>query len=64
MSCFTAFKAVLLTLYPLIRQSLIKHSLEMTIIEYRNHDVRSSELEIGLSSNAESMGKEADIAMP
>ena len=63
MSRFTAFKPILLTLYPLIRRSLIKHHLEMTTIEYREGDVRSSELETGLSSNAESLGKEVDTAM-
>ena len=63
MSCFTTVKPVLLTLYPLIHQSLIKHYLEMTTIEYRDDDVRSSELETGLSSNTESIGKEADTVV-
>ena len=35
----------------------------MTSIEYRRDDVRSSELETGLSSNAESLYMEVDIAM-
>ena len=34
-----------------------------TTIEYRDDDVRLSELETGLSSKAESMGKEVDTAM-
>ena len=62
MSHFIALKPILLSLYPLIRHSLIKHHLEMTTIEYREDDVRSSELEIGLSSNAESLCKVVDIA--
>ena len=62
-SRFTIFKPVLLTLYHLIRQSLIKYYLEMTTIEYRDNDFRSSELETRLSSNAKSMGKEADIVV-
>lgn len=60
MSRFTAFRLVLLSLYPLIRHSLIKHHLEMTTVEYREDDVRSSELETGLSSNAKSLCKEVD----
>ena len=63
MSYFTAFKPVLLALYPLIYHSLIKHHLEMTFVEYGRDDVRSSELETGLSSNAESLYMEVDIAM-
>ena len=35
----------------------------MATIEYREDDVRSSELETGLSSNAESLGKEANTAV-
>ena len=35
----------------------------MTIEEYREDDVRSSELETGLSSNAESLVKEVDMAV-
>ena len=62
LSRFTIFKPILLTLYPLILQSLIKH-YEMTTIEYRDDDFRSSELETGLSSNVESMDKEVDTAM-
>ena len=60
-SCFTTLKPVLLSLYPLIIHSLIKRHLEMTTIEYREDDVRSSELETGLSSNAESLCKVVDI---
>lgn len=62
-SRFTTFKIVLLTLYPLIHQSLIKHHLEMTIVEYRDDDIRLSELETGLSSNTESLGKEVDTTV-
>ena len=40
MSRFIAFKIVLLSLYPLIRHSLIKYHLEMTNVEYRGDDVR------------------------
>ena len=41
----SAFKPVLLFLYPFIRQSLIKYHSEMARIEYRAEDVRSSEFE-------------------
>lgn len=34
----------------------------MTTIEYRGDDVRSSELEIGLSANAKFLCKEVDMA--
>ena len=40
-----AFRPVLISLYPLIRHSLIANHLEMTTIEYRDSNVRSSELE-------------------
>ena len=60
MSRFTILKPILLSLYPLIRHSLIKLHLEMTTIEYREDDVRSSELETGLSSNVESLCKVVD----
>lgn len=59
-SCLSALRHVLLSLYPLICQSLIKHHSEMAIIEYREDDVRSSELETGLSSNVESLSKVVD----
>ena len=62
-SGFTSFKPVLLTLYPLICHSLREHHLMMTTVEYSEDDVRSSELEIRLSSNAESLSKEVDMAM-
>ena len=62
-SRFTALKPVLLSLYPLIHHSLIKHHLEMTTVEYREDDVRSSELETRLSSNAESLCKEVDMVV-
>ena len=48
--------------YPLIRHSLIKHHLGMAIVEYREDDVRLSELETGLSSNAKSLSKVVDTA--
>ena len=63
MSYFTAFKPVLLALYPLIYHSLIKHHLEMTFVEYGRDDVRLSEPETGLSSNIESLCKEIDKAV-
>ena len=61
-SHFSALRPVLLSLYPLICQSLIKHHLEMASIKYRVDDVRSNELETRLSSNAESLSKVVDIA--
>ena len=60
MSRFSILRPVLLSLYPLIHQSLIKHHLEMSTIKYRVDDVRSRELEIGLSSNAKSLSKVVD----
>ena len=57
---FYALRPVLFFLYPLIRQSLIKHHSKMATIEYRVDDVRSSELETGLSSNADSLSKIVD----
>ena len=48
-------------LYPLLRRSLITHHLEMTTIEYRDSDIRSNELEIGLSSSGESFDKDFEI---
>ena len=59
----SAFKPVLLFLYPLIRQSLIKYHFEMDSIEYRADDVRSNELETGLSSSAETLSKIIDTAV-
>ena len=59
---FSALRPVLFFLYPLICQSLIKHHSEMATIEYRVDDVQSSELEIGLSSNADSLSKVVDTA--
>ena len=63
-SRFIAFKPILLALYLLIRHYLMKHHLEMTSTEYRRDDVRSSELETGLSSNAEPLYMEVDIVVP
>ena len=61
-SRFTALKPILFSLYPLICHSLIKHNLGMVTIEYKEDDVRSNELETGLSSNAKSMCKVVDTA--
>ena len=61
-SHFSTLRPVLLSLYLLICQSLIKHHLEMASIKYRVDDVRSSELETRLSSNAESLSKVVNIA--
>ena len=58
-----AFRPVLTTLYPLIHHSLIAHHLEMTVIEYRDTNVRSSELETGLSSSSEFMDKDFEIVV-
>ena len=52
-----AFRPVLIGLYPLLRRSLIAHHLEMTA-KYRDSDVRSNELETGLSSSGESFDKD------
>ena len=59
----SAFKLILLFLYPLIRQSLIKYHSEMDSIKYRADDVKSSELEMGLSSSAETLSKIVDITV-
>ena len=48
---YAALRPFLVTLYPLIRHSLIKHHLEMVVIEEGDSKLRSSELEIGLSSS-------------
>ena len=58
-----AFRLVLTSLFPLIRRSLITHHLEMIAIEYRDSDVRSSELETSLSSSGESTGKDFEIVV-
>ena len=58
-----AFRPVLTTLYPLIHHSLIAHHLEMTVIEYRDTNVRSSELETGLSSSSEFMDNDFEIVV-
>ena len=58
-----AFRPVWIGLFPLIHHSLIAHHLEMTAIEYRDSDVRSSELETGLSSSGESTNKDFEIVM-
>ena len=57
------FRPVLITLYPLIRCYLIAHHLEMTTIEYRDIEVRSSELEIGLTLSNESIDKDFEIVV-
>ena len=59
----SAIRPVLFTLYPLIRQSLVRYYLEMDPIEYRVDDVRSNELETSLSSNAESLNQLVDTAV-
>ena len=58
-----AFRLVLIGLYPLLCRSLIAHHLEMTTKEYRDSNVRSSELETGLSSSGESFDKNFEIAL-
>ena len=59
----SALRPVLLFLYPLICESLIRHHSEMDTIQYRVDDVWSSELEIGLSSNADSLSRVVDIVV-
>ena len=60
---YGAFRPVLNTLYPLIHHSLIANYLGMTAVEYRDTDVRSSELDTGLSSTSESMDKDFEIVV-
>ena len=57
------FRPVLIGLYPLLRHSLIAHHLEMTSIKYRDSDVRSSELETGLSSSGESSDQDFEFVV-
>ena len=57
------FRPVLVSLYPLLRRFLIAHHLEMTAMEYRDSDVRYSELETGLSSSGESFDKDFEIVV-
>ena len=61
-SC-AAFRLVLLTLYPLICHSLISYHLEMTTIENKDTEFRSSELETGLSSSNKSVDKDIEIVV-
>ena len=49
-------------LYPLLRRSLIAHHLEMTA-KYRDSDVRSNELETGLSLSGESSDKDFEFVV-
>ena len=56
-------KPVLFFLYPLIWQSLILYHFEMDSIKYRADNVRSSELETGLSSSAETLNKIVDTTV-
>ena len=63
MSRSSAIRLVLLTLYPLIRQSLVRYYLEIDLVKNRVDDVKSSQLETGLSSNAESLNQVVDIAV-
>ena len=58
-----AFRPILIGLYPLLYCSLIAHHLEMTAIEYKDNDVRSSELETGLPSSGESTDKDFEIVV-
>ena len=58
-----AIRPILFTFYPLIRQSLVRYYLEMDLVKYRVYDVRSSELETGLSSNAESLNQVVDTTI-
>ncbi|KAL0001219.1 hypothetical protein SO802_015000 [Lithocarpus litseifolius] len=60
---YGAFRLVLTSLFPLIRCSLIAYHLEMTAIKYRDSDVRSSELETGLSSSGKSTNKDFEIVV-
>ena len=62
-SLCSTFRPVLFTLCLLIHQSLVRYHSEMDPIEYRTDDVRSSELETGLSSNAESLNQVVDTAV-
>jgi len=59
----STLKPILLFLYPLIWQSLIKYHSEMDSIEYKADDARSSELETGLSSSAETLSKIVDTTV-
>ena len=47
----------------MIFRSLIAHHLEITIVEYRDTDVRSSELETGLSLSGEFSDKDFEVVM-
>ena len=58
-----AFRPILISLYPLLCQSLIAHHLKMIAIEYRDSDVRSNVLETGLSSSGESSNKDFEIVV-
>lgn len=59
-----AFRPVLTSLFPLILRSFISRHLEMTVIKYRDTDVRFSELETDLSSSSESSDKDFEVVMP
>ena len=59
----SALKSVLLFLYPLIRESLIRHHSEMDTVQYKADDIRFSELETRLSSNAESLSRVVDTTI-
>ena len=47
----------------MIHHSLIAHHLEMTVVKYRDTDIRSSKLKIGQSSSSESMDKDFEIVV-
>ena len=58
-----AFRLVLLNLYPLICHSLISYHLEITTMEGKDTEVRSSDLETSLSSSNESIDKDFEIVV-
>ena len=58
-----ALRPILTSLFPLICRFLIAHHLEMTAIEYRDSDIRTSELETGLSSSGETTDKNFEIVV-
>ena len=51
------------SIFPLIHRSLIAYHLEMIAIEYRDTNVRSSELETGLSLSSKSFDKDFEVVM-
>ena len=59
----STLRPVLFTLYPLIHQSLVRYHSEKNPVKYRADNVRSSELETGLSSNAKSLNQVVDTTV-